>query len=116
VSGGAAFAPRVLDLDGAAHSVNDFPWPYEEGVFTEVKAERSLDRVREPGAVLFLIWKVSAPGAAVHLSAPRWKGWGKAVDRSKKYFHVVEDRRPWFSGRATFRLAVLKGGPPSKVF
>ncbi|OGW62563.1 MAG: hypothetical protein A2V83_07410 [Nitrospirae bacterium RBG_16_64_22] len=75
-------ADVIADLDR-------FPYPFKDGVFTEVTAFHALEHLEDIVGVMEEIHRISAPGAVVYIRSPHYSSPAAFNDPTHRHFFGV---------------------------
>ncbi len=69
------------------HNLNEYPWPFQDNSFDEILALQIIEHVDDPTKFLEEIYRISKPGALVHIETPHHASGNAYGDIShKNYF------------------------------
>jgi SAM-dependent methyltransferase len=54
------------------HDLRDFPWPFEDGQFTEVYMKDVLEHLPDLIETMEELYRITEPGATVYIAVPYW--------------------------------------------
>ena len=78
------------ELDGVdvVHSLEEFPYPFDDDTFDEIIAINVLEHLDDTIRVMEEIWRISAPGAKVTIRVPFWNCMHSVTDPTHvKFFN-----------------------------
>ena len=72
----------IVELPGVdiVHDLTVFPWPWENGYFDEVIAKDVFEHLPDTVRTVEEIYRITKPGAYVHISVPYWNSWESVTD------------------------------------
>jgi len=76
------------ELEGVdvAHSLESFPYPFEDDTFEEIILINVLEHLEDTIKVMEEIWRIARPGAKVILRVPYWNSMDSITDPTHKKF------------------------------
>jgi SAM-dependent methyltransferase len=67
------------------HDLNKFPWPFKNNEFDYINAEQILEHLDNQVKSLQEIWRISKPGAKIHIAVPHYASPGAWFDLTHKH-------------------------------
>jgi SAM-dependent methyltransferase len=68
------------------HDLEIFPWPFEDGAYSEIRMINVLEHLSDTVRVLEELYRISAPGARICIRVPYWNSRDMATDPTHKSF------------------------------
>lgn len=107
VGAGAWTFPNAVNLDLVAlpgidvvHDLDDHPWPFPDGRFTEVWGNQVFEHVADPVGFMTEAWRVLAPGGRLFLTVPHWQSENSHTDPTHRRHCTERTFDYWCLGTA----------------
>jgi hypothetical protein len=94
----------VVKLPGVdvVHDLDEVPWPFQDGVASEVKGEDVFEHVADPLAFMAECWRVLVPGGSLRLRTTWWQAENAYTDPTHRRFCTPKTFDYWCRGTEFF--------------
>ena len=88
----------ALDGVDVVHDLDAYPWPFDDGQFTEVKAQQLFEHIADPVAFMAEVWRVLVPGGLLLLRVPHYQSENAFTDPTHRRFCTMRTFDYWCRG------------------
>ncbi|RLJ09145.1 MAG: hypothetical protein DRP13_01055 [Candidatus Aenigmatarchaeota archaeon] len=97
---------NIGGLGDIEYDLNNFPYPFKDNVFDEVRIYHVLEHLEKPIKVMEEVWRILKPNGIVKIKIPYWK----LLTTFENPFHLHEFKEGWFKNLSTFSSIYCKNG------
>jgi SAM-dependent methyltransferase len=93
------------------HNLNQYPWPWKDGIASEIIVKDVLEHLDELIPALEEIYRILSPSGIAFIKVPYWNGWSRHADPTHKRgfheltFHFFDPTSPYCKNRHYYSSA-----------